>query len=73
MARITSTINYYKNINLSDDYSNVCDGIDLTNLQPYLVFTDTNISVITHDIETGSFRINRNINDLSYINYIAII
>ena len=73
MARITSTINYYKNINLSDDYSNVCDGIDLTNLQPYLVFTDTNISVITHDIETGSFRINRNINDLSYINYIAIL
>lgn len=73
MARITSTINYYKNINLSDDYSNVCDAIDLSNLQPYLVFTDTNISVITHDIESGSFRINRNINDLSYINYIAIL
>lgn len=73
MARITSTINYYRNINLSDDYSNVCDGIDLTNLQPYLVFTDTNISVITHNIESGSFRINRNINDLSYINYIAIL
>lgn len=73
MARITSTINYYKNINLSDDYSNVCDGIDLANLQPFLVFTDTNISVITHNIESGSFRINRNINDLSYINYIAIL
>lgn len=73
MARITSTINYYKNINLSDDYSNVCDAIDLSNLQPYLVFSDTNISVITHDIESGSFRINRNINDLSYINYIAIL
>jgi hypothetical protein len=73
MARITSTINYYKNINLSDDYSNVCDAIDLANLQPFLVFTDTNISVITHNIESGSFRIRRTINDLSYINYIAIL
>lgn len=73
MARITSTIYYYKNINLSRDYSNVCDGIDISNLQPFLVYVDTNISVITHNIETGSFKINRNINDLSYINYIAII
>lgn len=73
MARITSTIYYYKNINLSRDYSNVCDGIDISNLQPFLVYIDTNISVITHNIESGSFKINRNINDLSYINYIAIL
>lgn len=73
MARQTSTIYYYKNINLSRDYSNVCDHVDFANLSPYLVFTDTEISVITHDLTSGSFKINRNINSLSYINYIAIL
>lgn len=73
MARILSQINYYKNINLSTDYSNVCDNISLTTLANYLVYSDSGISVVTHDLKGGSFEIKRNINQLSYINYIAII
>ncbi len=73
MARQTASIYYYKNINLSRDYSNVCDNISINTLSSYLVYTDTNISVIRHSITNGEFRINRSMAQLENINYIAII
>lgn len=72
MPRQTTTVNFYKNINLSRDYSNVCDRITIANLAPYLVFTNNELSVIRHNQRSGSFKIQRTIQELSYINYIAL-
>ena len=72
MPRQTTSVNFYKNINLSRDYSNVCDAITLAGLAPYLVFSNNDISVIRHNQRNGSFKIQRTIQELSYINYIAL-
>lgn len=72
MPRQTTFVNFYKNINLPRDYSQVCDAISFTTLSPYLVWTSSDLSVIRHNSRTGSFKIQKNINDLSYINYLAI-
>ena len=72
MPRQTTTVNFYKNINLPRDYSQVCDSISLASLSSYLVWTSSDLSVIRHNSRTGSFKIQKNINDLSYINYLAI-
>ena len=73
MARNTTQVRYYANINLSRDYSNVCDNIDLNTLNPYIRFTDYDISVIKTNITNGEFKVNRSIAELIDINYIAMI
>lgn len=72
MPRQTTFVNFYKNINLSRDYSNVCDAISIPRLSPYLVWTSSELSVIRHNSRTGSFKINKTIDELSYINYMAL-